>query len=56
LCFQKGLTPEEVAEEAGQKAAKALLEQERLQAPAQLVFTDRSIEVDIWIGDHVCIS
>ena len=45
-----------MAEDAGQKDAKTLLEQERLQAPAQLAFTDRSIEVDIWIGDHVRIS
>jgi hypothetical protein len=47
----KGQTAEERAGDSGFPEAQRLLEEERLTAPAQLVFTDQFIEMKVWIGD-----
>ena len=51
---QNGFTAEIIALKAGQKEAHRLLEEERLTAPAQLVYTEADRELNIWIGDQVC--
>jgi len=48
----KGMTAEEVAMEAGHKEVAKYLETERLTAPGQLVYENKDIELQIWIGDH----
>jgi len=48
----KGMTAEAVARDAGHKEVAKFLENERLTAPAQLVFENKDIEFQIWIGDH----
>jgi len=47
----KGQTAEERARDSGFIEAQQLLEEERLTAPAQLVFIDQFIELKVWIGD-----
>jgi hypothetical protein len=34
----------------------ALLEQERLTAPGQLVFEDADLEIKIWVGDQTSLE
>ena len=53
LTYQNGFTAEIIASQAGQKEAHRLLEEERLTAPAQLVYTESEREINIWIGDMV---
>lgn len=49
-----GKTAEEVAKDAGYSEISLLLREVRQKAPAQLVHSIPDIEVEIWIGSHVC--
>lgn len=42
-----------VARNALHTPAQKLLEEERLTAPAQLVYTEAATEIVVWIGDLV---
>lgn len=42
-----------MAKDAGKMDIFELLEQERLTAPAQIVHTNSSLEITLWIGEEV---
>lgn len=53
---KKGKTAEDIATECGHTNIAKILENNRLQAPAQLVLRLPDIEVEVWIGDLTALD